>query len=89
MTKRDIPTLSCIDVTATGEDIFTMDHTGLTRTKFTLFSWLEAWVSGVDINRETFEFKEGSLTNACTGQQMSVEHRGQAKGVLVKPFGVT
>jgi hypothetical protein len=63
------------------ERIATMDESGLTRTRFTLYSWLEAWVSGVDILTETFEMVDGIMTNPFTKKPMTVKRRGRAKGV--------
>lgn len=61
--------------------IVTMDESGLTRTKYTLASWLEAWLSGVDLSGETFEIVDGIMTNPFTKKQMAVKRRGRAKGV--------
>ena len=59
----------------------TMDESGPTKTRYTLLSWLEAWVSGVDLSAETFEMFDGIMTNPFTKKQMAVKHRGRAKGV--------
>lgn len=60
--------------------IVTMDEAGPTRTRFTLASWLEAWVSGVDLSGETFETEDGIMTNPFTKKPMAVKRRGRAKG---------
>jgi hypothetical protein len=70
---------ACIDG---GGRIVTMDETGPTMTSFTLASWLEAWVSGVDLLAETFEFEDVIMTNPFTKKPMAVKRRGRAKGVM-------
>jgi hypothetical protein len=62
------------------ERIVTMDESGATRTKFTLCSWLEAWLSGVNLVEETFEIEQRTVTNPFTKKPMLVKHRGRAKG---------
>jgi len=61
--------------------IVTVDEAGATRTRFDLGEWLEAWVSGVDLQAETFELVDGIMTNPFTKKPMAVKHRGRAKGV--------
>jgi hypothetical protein len=75
---------SCIDAIASDERILTMDGEGLTRTRFDLHTWLEAWVSGIDINAETFEIVDGSIISPVTRRPMSIKHRGRAKGESVQ-----
>lgn len=60
--------------------IVTMDESGLTRTRFMLSSWFEAWVSDIDLLSETFEIFDGIMTNPFTKKPMPVKHRGRAKG---------
>jgi hypothetical protein len=57
-----------------------MDEAGLMPTRNTLSSWLEAWVSGVDLIMETFEFFDATVTNPFTKKPMAVKRRGRAKG---------
>lgn len=59
--------------------IVTMYELGPTRTRFTLSTWLEAWVSGTDLCAETFEVVDGIAMNPFTGKAMSVKRRGRAK----------
>lgn len=61
--------------------IVTMDESGPTSTGYTLLSWLEAWVSGVDLSAETFELVDGIMTDPFTQKPIAVKHRGRAKGV--------
>ncbi len=61
--------------------IVTMDESGPTKTQYTLHSWLEAWLAGVDLSAETFEMVDGIMTNPFTKKPMAVKHRGRAKGV--------
>jgi len=63
------------------ERIVTMDASGPTRTRFTLASWLEAWVSGIDLSAETFEVEDGIMTNPFTKKATAVKRRGRAKGI--------
>jgi hypothetical protein len=62
--------------------IVTMDESGPTKTCYTLASWLEAWVSGVDLTAETFEFVDVFMTNPFTKKPMAVKRRGRAKGAF-------
>jgi hypothetical protein len=78
---------SCLDRRGSNEDILTVNAVGVTRTKFALSAWLEAWVSGVDLNAETFEIETGSMTNPFTREPLTVKRRGRAKGILVESFG--
>jgi hypothetical protein len=72
---------ACIDEVGR---VVTMDEAGATMTRFTLASWLEAWVSGVDLLAETFEFNDGIMTNPFTKKPMAVKHRGRAKGISAR-----
>lgn len=71
---------SCFDGRAADGRIVTMVDSGATRTRFTLFSWLEAWVSGVDLLAETFEVEDGVIVNPFTKNNVAVKRRGRAKG---------
>lgn len=77
---------SCVDMRAYGDGILTVDAAGITSTGLTLLSWLHAWVSGVDIEAETFEIKRGTIINPFTKKPHPVKQRGQAKGVLLESF---
>lgn len=77
---------SCVDMRIDGNGILTVDAAGITRTSLTLLSWLHAWVSGVDIEAETFEVKRGTIINPFTKKPHPVKQRGQAKGVLLESF---
>lgn len=76
---------SCLDGRDSRTRVLTMDSGSLTVTRFDLFSWLEAWVSGVDIFLETFEVQDGSMINPFTKKPIAVKHRGKAKGVQFEP----
>lgn len=77
---------SCVDRRDPNNSILTVDAAGMTRTSHTLFSWLYAWASGVDIEAETFEIQDGTMINPFTKRSHSIRHRGQAKGVWVEAF---
>jgi hypothetical protein len=70
---------SCLDCRTPDARVVTMDESGPTRSGFTLFSWLEAWVSGVDLVSETFEIEERLITNPFTKEPMTVKRRGPPK----------
>jgi len=71
---------SCVDADAVDERVFTMDAAGPTRTRFTLPSWLSAWVSGTSLFEETFETNASVIVNPFTRKPVSVQQRGPAKG---------
>lgn len=77
---------SCVDMRVYGDGILTVDAAGITRTSLTVFSWLHAWVSGVNIEAETFEVKHGTIINPFTNKPHPVRQRGRAKGVLLESF---
>jgi hypothetical protein len=62
------------------ERIVTVDEAGATMTRFTLRSWLEAWLSGTNLVEETFEIEHRTITNPFTKKPMVTLHRGRAKG---------
>jgi hypothetical protein len=65
---------ACIDQNG---NIVTMDDSGPTKTLYTLLSWLEAWVSGVDMSAETFEVVDGIMTYPFTKKSMALIVRAQ------------
>ena len=79
---------SCIDRRGMGERVMTMDGSQLTRTKFELSEWLEAWVTGEDMNTETFDFEDGSMIDPFTKKPIRVRRRRKAKGVLLESFDI-
>jgi SMI1 / KNR4 family (SUKH-1) len=80
---------SCIDGHGgTGERVLTMNGAQLTQTKFDLSSWLGAWVTGTDMNCETFEFEDGSMLDPFTKRLVGVKRRREAKGVFIGSFQI-
>jgi len=77
----------CLDRRSGDDHIMIMSSGDLTRTSFTLFSWVEAWVSGADLNAQMFEFQDFSVVNPLTRRPLMVKARGRAKGDLVESFG--
>jgi hypothetical protein len=77
---------SCVDTRAGSDNIVTMGEVGITRTRFSLFSWLDEWASGIDIDAETFETMSATITNPFTRQPMAITQRGRAKGILIDPI---
>ena len=71
---------SCVDANALDARIVTYDESGATRTQFTLKSWLEAWVAGVDLFGEMYELMDAVLLDPFTRKPMSVKRHGKAKG---------
>jgi hypothetical protein len=78
---------SCIDAGTSDERILVMDSGVLTLTKFNLFSWLEAWASGVDLTSELWERIFTTMINPFTREPMTVQNRVRTKGVVVWEFG--
>ncbi|MEP7123457.1 MAG: SMI1/KNR4 family protein [Byssovorax sp.] len=74
--------LSCVDSLSADERIVTHDESGPVVTRFTLLSWLESWVDGVDLWREIYEMESGVLTNPFTHAPVVVARRGRAKGLV-------
>lgn len=71
---------SCVDARSRDQRMVTQDERGgVTRTKYTLEEWLEAWVQGVEMERETFEFERGEMNNPFTKQVITVSRRVRAK----------
>jgi hypothetical protein len=60
--------------------VVTMDEHGPTKTSYTLHSWLEAWLSGVDLLAGTFELVDDVMVNPFTKEPMVVKRRGRARG---------
>jgi hypothetical protein len=77
---------SCADMRASGERVLTVDAGEITRTSHNLFSWLHAWVSGVDMEAEIFEVKCGTIVNPFTKKPHQIKQRGKARGVLLESF---
>ena len=74
--------LSCVDALSSDERIVTHDESGPVVTRFTLLSWLDAWVNGVDLWREIYEMESGVMTNPFTHAPVVVMLRGRAKGLV-------
>jgi hypothetical protein len=71
---------SCIDASTLEGNVITMDESGYTLTRFSLASWLEGWIQGVDLHSEIFEIGEASILNPFTRRPMTVKRRVQARG---------
>ncbi len=63
--------------------IITVSDSGPIRTKFTLASWLAAWVSGTEIYLETFEIESAVMPSTFAGKPLRYGRRGRAKGAAV------
>jgi hypothetical protein len=77
---------SCVDMRSPGDNLLTANVDGITLTRFTMSSWLGAWVSGVDIESEIFETTSNTIVNPFTRKPHAVKQRGRAKGTLLQPF---
>jgi hypothetical protein len=72
---------SCLDGTSSEGIIVTHDdRVGPTETSFTLRSWLQSWVAGVDMGKEIYEDKERVITNPFTKKPVTMKVYGVAKG---------
>jgi hypothetical protein len=72
---------SCLDARVDNGPIITHDGVdGPTVTNFTLRSWLEAWMDGVNLWDEIYQDKEAWVTNPFTKQPMKTKVRGSARG---------
>jgi hypothetical protein len=71
---------SCVDSASPAGAVITSDYMGFVRTAFTLRSWFEAWLSGVDLMGEMFEFGEATILNPFTRKPKSVKTRVRAIG---------
>jgi len=70
----------CVDASSDDERIVTHDASGPTPTKFTLRSWLESWVAGVNLWDEVYEMDTATIINPFTRKPMTVKRRVRAKG---------
>ena len=50
--------------------VVTMDEHGPTKTSYTLHSWLEAWLAGVDLQAGAFELVDDVMVNPFTKEPM-------------------
>lgn len=75
---------SCIDCASGEGTIVTLSEKGLTRTTRNFLSWLTAWVDGVRLWDEMFEFKVVSFRNPFTGAMESRAVPARAKGIPQK-----
>jgi hypothetical protein len=72
---------SCLDAKSPDFRILTAYGDGVVTTDFTLASWLDAWVSDVDMSAATFEWVQHEIMDPFTGQPTQVTQPGRAKGV--------
>jgi SMI1 / KNR4 family (SUKH-1) len=76
---------SCLDARSDAGPIVTSNEGALTVTPFTLHTWLEAWLKGVDLNAELFE--DSGITrqgiNPFTKQPMTFKGAPRAKGTPI------
>jgi hypothetical protein len=80
---------SCIDGRGgMGERVLTVNGAQVMQTKFDLSSWLGAWVTGVDMNTETFEVEDGSMIDPFTKRLVAVKRRRKAKGIMIESFDI-
>lgn len=74
---------SCLDE-STG-NVLMLDEHGLTDTSISLQSWMNDWVSGVDLAEKLFAFEERVGINPFTREPMTVRLRGRPVG---RPYRV-
>jgi hypothetical protein len=72
---------SCVDGASVAGTVVTADASGFTATSYTLDSWFAAWVAGVDLTNEIFEYKDVALKNPFTGGVLTTRARARAKGI--------
>jgi hypothetical protein len=72
---------SCVDTSAAEATIVTHDDVaGATVTTFSLASWLEAWLNGVDLWKEMYDEHDATIINPFTRKPVTTRVRGAAKG---------
>lgn len=74
---------SCVDALDPQARIVTVDESGCTLTRFTLSSWLESWLAGVDLHAEIFEIGDAIILNPFTRRPMAIKRRVKTKGTLL------
>lgn len=77
---------SCLDGRSSDHRILTMNQGEVTQTTFTLSSWLAAWVSGVNIENETFDLEDAVIVNPFTKKPTTVKRRARAKGTPTSTY---
>jgi hypothetical protein len=77
---------SCIDAATSEGVIVTHDEVaGAIETAFTLRSWLQSWVSGVEMYKEIFEDQDAIRTNPFTKKPIRIRVRGSVIGKPWRP----
>lgn len=71
---------SCVDAAVPDGTIRTMDEFGRTRTPFSLASWLEQWVLGVDLLGELYAVESTTMLHPFTRKPTPVKCRARPKG---------
>jgi hypothetical protein len=77
---------SCVDMRSSDDSLLTVTSAGITRTKFNVCSWLDAWVSGSNMEAEIFETTSTIINNPFTRKPHPVKLRGRAKGDMLESF---
>ena len=70
---------SCIDCKSKEGAIWTQHEAGLTRTRHSLQSWLEAWMAGTSLWEEMFDFETIEVRNPFSGQPTKAKVRRAPK----------
>jgi len=70
---------SCVDLE--GRIVTHDDVNGPILTTFTVTTWLQAWVGGVDLWRQMYEDKEATVINPFTKKPVTTKVRGRVKGL--------